>query len=64
MAPIEGIKLGFKLADLAKSQGKKFTNIKLKNNAELNILKNETTRCNWIQRQFKIFCKLYGKFND
>lgn len=39
MAPIEGIKLGFKLADLAKSQGKKFTNIKLKNNAELNILK-------------------------
>ena len=27
MAPIEGIKLGFKLADLAKSQGKKFTNI-------------------------------------
>ena len=40
MAPIEGIKLGFKLADLANSQGKKFTNIKLKNNAELNILKN------------------------
>ena len=73
MAPIEGIKLGFKLADLAKSQGKKFTNIKLKNNAELNILKNENAydvyitrkdRCNWIQRQFKIFCKLYGKFND
>lgn len=40
MAPINGIKLGFKFEDLAKSQGKKLTNIKLKNNAEMNILSN------------------------
>lgn len=54
MAPIEGIRLGFKLADLAKSQGKKFTNIKLKNNAELNILKNENAYDVYITRKDRL----------
>ena len=54
MAPVEGIKLGFKLADLAKSQGKKFTNIKLKNNAELNILQNENAYDVYITRKDRL----------
>lgn len=54
MAPVEGIKLGFKLADLAKSQGKKFTNIKLKNNAELNILRNENAYDVYITRKDRL----------
>lgn len=54
MAPVEGIKLGFKLADLAKSQGKKFTNIKLKNNAELNILKSKNVYDVYITRKNRL----------
>ncbi len=54
MAPVEGIKLGFKLADLAKSQGKKFRNIKLKNNAELNILQNENAYDVYITRKDRL----------
>ena len=54
MAPVEGIKLGFKLADLAKSQGKKFTNIKLKNNAELNILKSKNAYDVYITRKNRL----------
>ncbi len=54
MAPVEGIKLGFKLADLAKSQGKNFTNIKLKNNAELNILKSENAYDVYITRKDRL----------